>query len=60
MHINLPIHTNNEKYDMTVEGVYSLTMFSWIRHEWEQMVKNPKLMVALIVILFGPILYSGT
>lgn len=37
-----------------------MTMFSWIRHEWGQTIKNPKLMIALIVILFVPILYSGT
>ncbi|MGG3470520.1 YhgE/Pip domain-containing protein [Neobacillus pocheonensis] len=35
-------------------------MFSWIQHEWVHIFKNPKLMVALIVILFVPILYSGT
>lgn len=35
-------------------------MFSWIQHEWGHIVRNPKLMVALIVILFVPILYSGT
>jgi putative membrane protein len=38
----------------------SMKTSSWIFSEWSSMVKNPKVLIPLIGILFVPILYSGT
>jgi putative membrane protein len=42
------------------EGVYIVGVFPWLKNEWITIIKNRKMMIAIISILFIPSLYSGT